>query len=128
MHVLTYPIEHNRPAHLYRPGQSGNPLGRPKGSRNRLGEDFLRALADDFAEHGSEAIEDVRINSPKDYLKVIASLLPKGVELDVLVEASPQLKIELSKFVADFRLVRDAMHRIGVADDVVDAITFDDDS
>ena len=26
-------------------GQSGNPAGRPKGSRNKLGEDFLTALA-----------------------------------------------------------------------------------
>ena len=25
----------------FRPGQSGNPKGRPKGSRNKLGEDFL---------------------------------------------------------------------------------------
>jgi Family of unknown function (DUF5681) len=27
---------------LFKPGQSGNPAGRPKGSRNKLGEDIGR--------------------------------------------------------------------------------------
>jgi hypothetical protein len=43
----------------------------------RLSEDFLHALANDFAEHGVQAIEQVRTKSPKDYIKVIASLLPR---------------------------------------------------
>jgi hypothetical protein len=34
----------------------GNP-GRPKGSRNKLGEAFIQALAEDFERHGAEAIE-----------------------------------------------------------------------
>ena len=35
--------------------QPGNP-GRPKGSRNKLGEDFIAAVAEDFAKHGMKAI------------------------------------------------------------------------
>jgi uncharacterized protein DUF5681 len=31
-----------------KPGQSGNPKGRPKGARNRLGTPFLEALEADF--------------------------------------------------------------------------------
>jgi Family of unknown function (DUF5681) len=74
---------HQRPAHLWRPGQSGNLAGRPKGSRNKLSEDFVAALYDDFQEHGSAAIAACRVEKPDVYVRVIASLLPKDVQLKV---------------------------------------------
>lgn len=57
--------------------------GRPKGARNKLGEAFIQALADDFEENGIAAIEVVRAEKPDQYLKVIASLLPKEMNLNV---------------------------------------------
>lgn len=63
-----------------RPFQPGNP-GRPKGSRNKLGEHFIAALHDDFQAHGVKAIEAVRTEKPHEYLKVIASILPKQLEI-----------------------------------------------
>ena len=68
------PIEYQ-----FKPGQGG----RKKGARNRLGEDFLLALANDFESHGAEAIERVRIERPDAYLRVISSLLPKDLNLNV---------------------------------------------
>jgi hypothetical protein len=62
--------------------QPGNP-GRPRGSRNKLGEAFIAALAEDFEKHGVEVIERVRIEKPEAYIKVIASLLPKDLNLNV---------------------------------------------
>jgi hypothetical protein len=62
-------------------GQSGNPKGRPKGSRHKLGEDFLAAMVADFEEHGPATIVKVREERPADYLKIVASILPK--ELNV---------------------------------------------
>jgi Family of unknown function (DUF5681) len=44
----------------WKPGQSGNPAGRPKGARNKLSEDFLNAFAQDFEQHGAAVIEKVR--------------------------------------------------------------------
>lgn len=64
-----------------KPGQVLNPKGRPKGSRNKLGEDFIKAMQADFEANGVAAIETVRIERPHEYLKVIASILPK--ELNV---------------------------------------------
>jgi hypothetical protein len=72
---------HQRPPHLWRPGQSGNPAGRPKGSRHKLSEDFIGALYDDFQNHGSAAIAACRAEKPEVYVRVIASLLPRDVNL-----------------------------------------------
>jgi hypothetical protein len=56
----------------------GNP-GRPKGSRNKLGEGFIAALQDDFAKHGAAVIEKVREENPATYLRVIMGVVPKSL-------------------------------------------------
>jgi hypothetical protein len=76
--VLTGPKQDTR----FRPGQSGNPAGRPKGARNKVSEKLLEALASDFDIHGKEVIETVRIDKPHEYLKIVASLVPKQMEIE----------------------------------------------
>jgi hypothetical protein len=66
------PVEHQ-----FKPG---NP-GRPKGSRNKLGEAFIADLFATWQKRGLSAIERVIDEKPEVYLKVIASLLPKNVNL-----------------------------------------------
>src|SRR6516164_7981546 len=65
------------PANLWQPGQSGNPAGRPRGSRNALSEEVICALLRDFRKHGEKAIAKVRRDQPGVYLKVIALLVPR---------------------------------------------------
>jgi len=65
------------------PGVSGNPAGKPKGARTKLGEQFLSALQEDFEANGVEAIQQVREKKPHEYLKVIASLMPKDLNLNL---------------------------------------------
>jgi len=55
--------------------------GRGKGSRNKLGEEFIQTLYADFQEHGVAAIEAVRTEKPDTYIKVIASILPKELKI-----------------------------------------------
>lgn len=65
----------------FKPGVSPNPGGKPVGSRNALQGDFMRALAEDFAAHGIAAIQETRENSPAQYVKIVASLMPKELEI-----------------------------------------------
>ena len=57
--------------------QSGAP------GRNKLSEDFVAALYNDFQEHGSSAIAACRAEKPDVYVRVIASLLPKDMNIKV---------------------------------------------
>jgi hypothetical protein len=67
----------------FKPGQSGNPKGRPKGARNRLGTQFLEALEADFNQFGSQALALVRERKPEIYMRVVADLLPKEANINV---------------------------------------------
>jgi hypothetical protein len=70
----TPPVEHQ-----FKPG---NP-GRPKGSRNKLGEQFLEDLYSDWQSHGIAALVRVREEKPDQYLKVVASILPKDLNVNI---------------------------------------------
>jgi len=83
--------------------------GRGKGVRNKLSNDLIEALAKDFAEHGSEAVRIARVERPTEYLKIVASLIPKELEitdsrlkeisddeLDLFIELARQRRISIS--------------------------------
>lgn len=65
------------PSPRWQRGESGNPAGRQRGSRNRLSEEVVCALLRDFRKHGEKAIAEVRRTQPGVYLKVLALLVPK---------------------------------------------------
>ena len=62
---------------LWQPGQSGNPAGRLRGSRNKLSEAVNCALYRDFSKHGEKAIAKVRRDQPGVWLKVLAMLIAR---------------------------------------------------
>src|SRR5215831_17101214 len=62
---------------LFKPGQSDNPAGRPKGSRNKLAEDFLSDAYQQWQQHGSKALETMATSEPAKFCQMVAGLLPK---------------------------------------------------
>ena len=65
----------------FKPGQSGNPKGRPKGSRNKLSEEFFRNLCDAWEAFGKPALMTAAWTHPVDFVRVVAQLMPKDVEV-----------------------------------------------
>jgi hypothetical protein len=61
--------------------------GRPKGSRNKLAESFVADLRDCWELHGVQALERCALEEPSQFLRVIASLMPKDVNLSVEISA-----------------------------------------
>jgi hypothetical protein len=57
--------------------------GRPKGSRNKLGEQFIDDLYQDWREGGIEAIKRMRRDNPTAYVQTVARVLPKQLEIEV---------------------------------------------
>jgi hypothetical protein len=57
--------------------------GRLPGSRNKFSEDVIQAFAADWAAGGPEAIERVRLTDPSTYMRVVASILPKDILVNV---------------------------------------------
>jgi hypothetical protein len=80
-------------------GNNGGP-GRPRGARNRLGEDFLADVCADWVEHGSSVLAEVREKSPGVYLRVVASLIPQHLAIEARDEFADMTSAELRQYLA----------------------------
>jgi uncharacterized protein DUF5681 len=70
------------PNNLWQPGESGNPTGRLRGSRNKLSEEVICALLRDFRKHGEKAIAKVRREQPGVYLRCLTLLIPRQHQIE----------------------------------------------
>jgi hypothetical protein len=84
-------------------GQSGNPAGRPKGSKHKLQTSFWNDLQRTWKERGVEALRRVAENDPSTFVRVCASLMPKEetakqVEhaIEITLKTPDWLKVEQS--------------------------------
>ena len=70
----------------YQPGVSGNPNGRPVGSRQSFSAGFLRDLAQVWQEHGHDTMVHTAKTQPATFFAVCARLI--GPEVKLTIEQS----------------------------------------
>jgi hypothetical protein len=92
---ITAPKQRGTP---FPPGVSGNPAGRPRGSRGKLSEDFLADLHAAWSAHGATALERCALEEPGTFVKVIAGLLPRNVDINLTAAV-----VDVASFTEKFR-------------------------
>ena len=83
----------------FRTGHAGGP-GRPKGSKNKLSEDFLKDVHTVWIDHGLQALMAMCQDKPADFCRMVAGLMPKDVLLKFkdnrpVIEYSTQELLEI---------------------------------
>jgi hypothetical protein len=86
-------------------GQRGHPGGHSQGSRRKLTDAFIRALARDWKAHGEAVIKRVREDNPAAYFKGMLSLIPKDVSVEGELNKAPLKPEPLSATMAFVEVV-----------------------
>jgi hypothetical protein len=61
--------------------KSGNRYGESPSTRDKLSNAFVEALEKDWSEHGTEVIQQIRLDNPVKYGELIARLIPMDANL-----------------------------------------------
>lgn len=93
--------------------------GRKLGARNRLGEAYIEDLRSVWETHGKQALIDCALTEPAQFVRMLASLLPKQIEVDATLSVFSELTTadEVLAMVADelgeetARVLADALDR-----------------
>jgi Family of unknown function (DUF5681) len=88
------------------PGQSGNPAGKPPGTRTAFSQGFIRDFARVWAEEGLDAVRKVAKKSPETFVAIAARICPNDIRL-TLEQAIPR-----GMTLEDYSLMREVIAAI----------------
>lgn len=105
------------PAHLFQPGHSGNPRGKPKGSRDKLSRMYISDLHALWEEQGEAVLRRAAFADPMAFAAMVAKLLPAKIEITTPTEGmSDERMLELIE-------LAERMQSIGLARRGLEAVT-----
>ncbi len=81
--MITDPVPQRANGTSWRPGQSGNPSGRPIGSRSAFSSAFLSDLMAVWQEHGRETMVHCAKHDPSLFFGICSRVLPKDVAVSI---------------------------------------------
>jgi hypothetical protein len=90
----------------WKPSQSGNWVGRPRGSRNVFSDQFFKDLIAVWNEHGLEAMRKTALEEPSRFVSIAGSLIPREVAMSIAPAGPKGLSTD------DWRLVTLAVKAI----------------
>ncbi len=79
--------------------------GRPRGSRNKLGEAFLADYCEEWRRSGPQALKRLAKDDPGSFVRIAAQVLPKEIEATLNVDFAEIA--EARTFVEAYRMARD---------------------
>jgi len=91
----------------WKPGESGNPLGKRAGTRDKVTAAFLTKLDTAWRKYGTEAMEKTARERPADFCKLVASLLPRDQNLRVASDSDNIFLEALKGLSQDTKLARE---------------------
>jgi hypothetical protein len=98
---------------------NGGP-GRPKGSRNKLGEEFLDDLIEEWRANGKKALALCAAREPTQFCKLVSNILPKEV-LSMALNVNATLDMseieQTHGFLAAYRYARDRIGAVPLIDE-----------
>lgn len=65
----------------WKPGQSGNPKGRPQNAKQKLSDAFLADMLEAWQAKGKEAIDRVIEERPHEFIKAVGAIVPKDINV-----------------------------------------------
>lgn len=75
---------------MWRPGQSGNPAGRPKGAKHVFGERFWKDLSAEWERRGPQALKAL---DDVEFVRVASTKAPTLIEADIDIRVSAWLDV-----------------------------------
>lgn len=65
----------------WKPGQSGNPKGRPQNAKQILSDAFLADMLEAWQTKGKSAIDRVIEERPHEFIKAVGAIVPKDINV-----------------------------------------------